>query len=50
VVQAPRLPEEEIAAEHNDMIHAAPHEEIEARRKAFIRKRVAPAPCDRRYP
>jgi hypothetical protein len=46
VVQAPRLPEEEITADHNDMIYAAPREEIEAPRKAFIRA-SDPDDCER---
>jgi putative transposase len=35
---APERLHEEITADYNDMIYAATREEIEARRKAFIRK------------
>jgi putative transposase len=35
---APERLHEEISADYNDMIYAATAEEIEARRKAFIRK------------
>ena len=38
LAHAPERLHEEIAADYNDMIYAATREEIEARRKAFIRK------------
>jgi len=38
LAHAPDRLHEEITADYNDMIYAATHEEIEARRKAFIRK------------
>jgi transposase-like protein len=38
VAHAPERLHEEITADYNDMIYAATREEIEARRKAFIRK------------
>jgi transposase-like protein len=38
LAHAPERLHEEISADYNDMIYAATHEEIETRRKAFIRK------------
>ena len=38
LAHAPERLHEEITADYNDMIYAATHEEIETRRKAFIRK------------
>ena len=38
VAHAPERLHEEIAADYSDMIYAATRQEIEARRKAFIRK------------
>ena len=38
LAHAPERPHEEITADYNDMIYAATCEEIETRRKAFIRK------------
>jgi putative transposase len=38
LAHAPERLREEITADYNDMIYAATHEEIDARRKAFIRK------------
>lgn len=38
LAHAPERLHEEITADNNDMIYAATHEEVEARRKAFIRK------------
>jgi transposase-like protein len=38
LAHAPERLHEEITADYNDMIYAATREEIEARRKAFIRK------------
>ena len=38
LAHAPERLHEEITADYSDMIYAATHEEIEARRKAFIRK------------
>jgi putative transposase len=38
LAHAPERLHEEITADYNDMIYAATHEEIAARRKAFIRK------------
>jgi transposase-like protein len=38
LAHAPERLHEEITADYTDMIYAATHEEIEARRKAFIRK------------
>jgi transposase-like protein len=38
LAHAPKRLHEEIAADYNDMIYAATREEVEARRKAFIRK------------
>src|SRR5947207_12913650 len=38
LASAPERLHEEIGADYNDMIYAATPEEIEARRKAFIRK------------
>jgi putative transposase len=38
LAHAPERLHEEITADYNDMIYAATHEEVEARRKAFIRK------------
>lgn len=38
LAHAPERLHEEITADYNDMIYAAAREEIEARRKAFIRK------------
>ena len=38
LAHAPERLHEEIAADYNDMIYAATHQEIAARRKAFVRK------------
>jgi len=38
LAQAPERLHEEITADYNDMIYAATREEVEARRKASIRK------------
>jgi putative transposase len=38
LAHAPERLHEEISADYNDMIYAATREEIETRRKAFIRK------------
>jgi transposase-like protein len=38
LAHAPERLHEEVAADYNDMIYAATREEVEARRKAFIRK------------
>ena len=53
LAHAPERLHEEITADYSDMIYAATHEEIEARRKAFIRKwrlSTAPSPTAWRRP
>ena len=47
---APERLHDEITADYNDMIYATTPEEIEVRRKAFIRKMEAQAPRCRRQP
>jgi putative transposase len=41
LAHAPRRLHEEVSADYNDMIYATSPAEIEARRRAFIRKAVA---------
>jgi transposase-like protein len=53
LAHAPQRLHEEITADYNDMIYAATREEIEARRKTFIRKwrsSIAPSPTACRKP
>ena len=50
LAHAPERLHEEITADYNDMIYAATREEIEARRKAFIRKWRRQASRRRRQP
>jgi hypothetical protein len=50
LAHAPQRLHEEITADHNDMIYAAMHEEVKARRMTFIRKMAAQASRRRRQP
>src|SRR6266702_1574313 len=53
LAHAPERLHEEISADYNDMIYAATRQEVEARRKAFIRKwrsSTAPSPTAWRKP
>jgi len=53
LAHAPARLHDEISADYSDMIYAAPREEIEARRKAFIRSggsSIAPSPTAWRKP
>jgi len=47
LAHAPERLHEEISADYTDMIYAATAEDIEERRKAFLRKWRAPAPPGR---
>ena len=50
LAHAPERLHEEITADYTDMIYAATPKEIEARRKAFLRKWRLQTPCRRRQP